>query len=212
MFLVVTDNFKTADFNFKKAATSWWGKNISSLHNQFAKDDKERGRKYSIGDILFIFTKNSTLDNKGIANIRGFLGGFLGLNAGRDQSENDFTLDDRESIYDYNDYAVRIIAMAIEEGFVKIIKYSQMDPKLKDEFVTRVKIDRITSHIVEKDVVVFEDMEITNYVRSTSGYIFSGFDTTTGNELPNRLVKFKDIANGKFLADGDEISGDPFKK
>lgn len=87
-----------------------------------------------------------------------------------------------------------------------------MDPKLKDEFVTRVKIDRISSHIIEKDVVVFEDMEITKYVRSTSGYIFSGFDTTTGNELPNRLVKFKDIANGKFLADGDEISGDPFKK
>lgn len=212
--ILVKKPFRPSDLNFKKAAVTWWGKNISSYHNIFAKDDLKYnpGRTYKAGDPLFVFTAKSKLDSKGIATLFGYAGYFLGLNANPGQSEDDITIESRNSIYTYDDYLVRIIALAIVEGYVEHTTYSKLNAKLKDEFEADIKRDRIRSAINKNQTIVYDGIEIHKYEWSKTGYIFSGFDAVSGNEIPKKLVKFADIAKGKFLADGVEISGDPFIK
>ena len=212
--ILVKKPFRPSDLDFKKAAVTWWGKNISSLHNMFSKDELKwnPNRTYKKGDPLFIFTANSKMNDKGMATIYGYAGYFLGLNADKEQSSDDFTLEDRNSIYTYEDYLVRLIALAIIEGYVEHTSYNKLDAKLKNEFEASIKRDRVSSAILKNKTVVYDGMEIHKYEWSKTEYIFSGFDANTGNEIPKRLVKFEDIVKGKFLADGEEISGDPFKK
>jgi hypothetical protein len=210
--VLVTSSFKPTALNYKDSAKTWWGQKISSLKNMWAKDTLKYNpdRVYKTGDPLFVFTKPSTIDSEGLAHIYGYAGFFFGdFAANRDP--NDFALSERDLEWDYNDMMTQTIILAIMEGYAEVGKYSDIDAKARNEFETEIKKARITSPLIKDIPVLYDGMQIHKWERTNQGYIFSGFDPKTGNEVPKRLVKFADIANGKFTVNGKEITGDPFK-
>ena len=211
--VIINKAFKPTDLNFRKSARTWWGEKIASLKNMWAKDTMKYNpdREYKSGDPLFVFTRPSKIDSKGLAIIYGYAGFFFGLNANKNQSEDDFALSAYNLSYDYDDMMTQTIILAILGGYAEVKKYSDIKANLRTEFEAEVKRDRLTSEILKKNTVIYDDMEIHKYEWTKTGYIFSGFDAKTGNEVPKKLVKFEDIVKGKFICNGQELSSDPFK-
>lgn len=210
--VIVTNNFKPTDLNFRKSARTWWGEKVASLKNMWAKDQMKYNpdRTYKSGDPLFVFTKPSKIDAKGLATIFGYAGYFFG-DFSPNHDANEFTLSAYNLSYDYDEMMTQTVILAILGGYAEVKKYSDIKANLRTEFEAELKRDRITSEILKKNTVIYDDMEIHKYEWTKTGYIFSGFDTKTGNEIPKKLVKFEDIIKGKFISNGQEITNEPFK-
>jgi hypothetical protein len=210
--VIVTRDFLPTDLDYKKSATTLWGQKVVSLKNIWAKDQMKEnpGRTYKKGDVLFLFTQPVKLDNKGRANIRGYGGGFPGSLAREDQ--NKFYITPFESTYPYDDMMTQTIILALLSGYASVYSKEAIDPKIWSNLKSSIKVDRIWNAVRRKETVIHEDMEIHKFEYGNPGYILSGFDKTTRNRLPDKFIKIEDILRDKFIANGKEISGDPFQK
>lgn len=210
--IIVTKTFVPTDLDFRKSATSFWGQKVASLKNMWAKEGVKNNpnRTYKAGDPLFVFTKPAKLDSKGMATIYGYAGYFFGDFQG-ERNPDDFALSAYDLSYPYNDMMTQTVILAILGGYAKVAKYSDINAKERIEFEALIKKDRVTYEIIGGNTVTYDGMEIHKYDWTKQGYVFSGFDEKTGNEVPKRLVKFEDVVKGRFFVNGKEITNDPFK-
>ena len=210
--VIINKAFKPTDLNFRNSARTWWGEKVASLKNMWAKEIMKFSpdREYKSGEPLFVFTRPSKIDSKGFATIFGYAGFFFGLSANKGQSPDEFALEAAAKSYDYNEMMTQTIILAILGGYATVKKYSDISQNIRNEFEAEVKLERITSEILKKNTVIYDGMEIHKYEWAKTGYIFSGFDVQTGNEVPNKLVKFEDIVKGKFVCNGNELTSNPF--
>jgi hypothetical protein len=206
----ITKSFSIADFNYKKSARTWWGEKIASTSNIIVKNDYNKNRIYHPGNVIWIFTNPSTIDSKGRANISGYYGGFKGS---FDDTPGEQGLTSFSVISNYDEPIVQTIILALLEGYAKVVKYNDLAKSVRDEHESNIKMDRVRDAI-RGNSVIYGDMEITDYEWKSGNYILKGYNKETGDKMPDRLVKAPELARGTFInsKNGEEITGDPFKK
>lgn len=192
--VIVTSDFNPTDLDFKKIATTWWGRNISSIFNITNREYKDRS--YKKGDVLFISGKVFEQNTKGGQVLYGYQGGF--------DIEDKFGICSFPLFYDYDDILTQTIALSIMYGFAKIIQYDDLDNQVKNDFENSILIDKITTSINRKHDVLYENMIVVGYKRHGKSFIFSGFDSFTRKQVSdimiqdaNNLATF--VVNGEIL-------------
>lgn len=209
--VVITKSIKPTDFDFRKSARTWWGEKVASSLNIVTRGDKyNKNRMYKPGDVLWIFTKPSTIDSKGKAKITGYAGGFEGSLSDNFERHGTTAF---EVTYEYDYASTQIIILALIEGYAEVVKYNKLPKDVRIKQEAKIKIDRILEEIINNSVI-YDDMEITERGWNKNGYIFKGYNKDTGDKMPDKLVKPNEIVSGKFISTktNKEITGDPFIK
>lgn len=209
--VVITKSIKPTDFDFRKSARTWWGEKVASSLNIVTRGDEyNKNRMYNPGDVLWIFTKPSTIDSKGKAKITGYAGGFEGSLS--DNPER-YSTTSFEITYNYDYASTQIIILALIEGYAEVVKYNQLPKAVRDEQEAKIKMNRVREEI-RNNSVIYGDMEVTEYDWKAGNYIIKGYNKDTGDKMPDKLVKANEIASGKFISTktNKEITGDPFIK
>jgi hypothetical protein len=210
--IVITQRFSMSDLDFSKSARTLWGQKIASslnVHMKLSADSQSYQYKYEPGDVLFVFSKSGQVNNKGLAKITGYMGGFGYAN---DDTPAQFRNSGIEVTLDYDDFLTQTIILSLLEGKSKQISFNQVSKDSRESIQTHIKVNRIITRLVKRKPIKYDDMEITSYnTMGEAGIEFIGFDKDSGDKLPNKLVKWSNIRAGKFLetSTGKEITGNP---
>jgi hypothetical protein len=210
--VVITKSITPKDFDFRKSARTWWGEKVASEFNIITRGDEyNRDRTFTPGDVLWIFTKPSTIDSKGRAKITGVAGGFQGSLS---DDPGKYSNTAFEVTYNYDRIETQIIILALQEGYAEVINYNKLPKSKRDELEASIKMDRVRD-IIRNNSVIYGDMEVTAYLwqGGRGHYILKGYNKDTGEKMPDKLVKSGTIASETFIDSKTkkEISGNPLK-
>jgi hypothetical protein len=202
--IIVKKDFLYGDIDFRKTATSWWGKYISSVMN--AATSKKMGTK--AGNILFIFTKDGFINSKGDAVIKGYAG------SGEIDRELDWTVSSYQMSFNYKDWNAQMCIIALMEGFAEVISYNSVNKDEREKIEGDILKSRVSSVMNKSDAIFYGDMEITDMLyKDKNRFVIQGFNKDSGEKMQDILIKYDELKKYNFvLKDGTKINGNPFDK
>ncbi|MCK9574737.1 MAG: hypothetical protein WC979_03225 [Candidatus Pacearchaeota archaeon] len=207
--IIVTKPFNHKDIDFKLSATSWFGSHVAATNNFL----KNSSREVEKDDVLFIFSEDGKIEidknGKPLAVVKGYQGGYTEILQGVKMTAWDIS--SYEFNYDYNDFMLQLMFVALHNGWAKIIKYSSFPADKKEYMEGAVKYSRL-SYGAGKYDLIHDDMHIVNIKNiGNDKYILSGYNSIDGKKIPDVLISKEKIYKDKFyLKDKTEVTGDLF--
>jgi len=198
------------DLNFKKTASTWWGKHFSSVDNM-SKDK----RVIPAFSILFIFTQTGFVNYHGFPQIWGYKGGFNPF------EEDEFTVNTYDDIYEYDKCnTIQRLFLALECKKAKVMKYDLLMEVMKNEFELDLLRSRIYRGINKNGLYLyFDDRRILFTSAETrlhnNAMIINGYFDDTKRVAPEMRIEYNQLKNYNFTTpqfSEISINGNPFDK
>lgn len=197
-------NFK--DIDLSKIAKTWWGRNVANIDNIIKKMEGVwiENYKFKKGDVPFISQ-----------------GGNLGYVA---DISKEIDVDDvakyriDKSPLKIGDFNSSIFGLLIQEGFCEIVSYEDLSEKFRKGFESGVKIRRI-NHLLKSNDKVFIIRNDVAQIKSPKAIVYEEISSKNGimsitiieNRKKETYYFSEDKIDGiEFIADGGEITGNPF--
>lgn len=204
--IVVKKKFSLSDIDWKKAAYTWWGSNIYAIEREWFKNNHIPFEK---NNLLFVFTKDGYVDDKGMGQIEGYPGW-----AGNSMFCEYYSIRTNIENLSYDNAPnLKMYLLSLLEGLSEVVPYNKVDKKVKSEFENRIFYDRLQTVFKYSGDLTFNGIRIDEYkfMKNNSELVIKGYDIETGEKV-DKMISTEMIDKFGIYSTRDdiEITGDPF--